>query len=229
MFSPLNLAPSTTVWPTPVNISLNPGPTWPWPIGVAPRSTRLVAWSTLVLSAAAAVPQERARAARNPGVIHSQRSVRVMTHLRQSAWFADPCYHQRGPASRCGPRPALECAAGPFAEGGLGSPPWTPPTSRSGDSSMRTVVGSRGCVAVDLLFRAERVRKAVAQLPQDRRSAERQYPDSRLSVCPTGPRARYPRRQASTNHPFAHEAHDVVFDLDDRWSSKRGGPISRRS
>ena len=28
---------------------------------------------------------------------------------------------------------------------------------------------------------------------------------------------------------FAHEAHDVVFDLDDRWSSKRGGPISRRS
>ncbi len=27
MFSPLNLAPSTTVWPTPVNISLNPGPT----------------------------------------------------------------------------------------------------------------------------------------------------------------------------------------------------------
>ena len=27
IFSPLNLAPSTTVWPTPVNISLNPGPT----------------------------------------------------------------------------------------------------------------------------------------------------------------------------------------------------------
>jgi hypothetical protein len=27
MFSPLNLAPSTMVWPTPVNISLNPGPT----------------------------------------------------------------------------------------------------------------------------------------------------------------------------------------------------------
>ncbi len=27
MFSPLNLAPSTMVWPMPVNISLNPGPT----------------------------------------------------------------------------------------------------------------------------------------------------------------------------------------------------------
>jgi hypothetical protein len=27
IFSPLNLAPSTIVWPTPVNISLNPGPT----------------------------------------------------------------------------------------------------------------------------------------------------------------------------------------------------------
>ncbi len=26
IFSPLNLAPSTIVWPTPVNISLNPGP-----------------------------------------------------------------------------------------------------------------------------------------------------------------------------------------------------------
>src|SRR5207244_6737184 len=108
------------------NTTLVPGPSWPWPTCLAPRSTRWVAWSTLVLSAAAAVPQERARAARNPGAIHSQRSVRLMTHLRQSAWFADPCYHQRGPASRCGPRPALECAAGPFAEGGLGFPPWTP-------------------------------------------------------------------------------------------------------
>jgi class 3 adenylate cyclase len=27
IFSPLNLAPSTIVWPMPVNISLNPGPT----------------------------------------------------------------------------------------------------------------------------------------------------------------------------------------------------------
>ena len=27
MFSPLNLAPSTTVWPMPANISLNPRPT----------------------------------------------------------------------------------------------------------------------------------------------------------------------------------------------------------
>jgi phage protein Gp37/Gp68 len=27
MFSPLDLAPSTMVWPMPVNISLNPGPT----------------------------------------------------------------------------------------------------------------------------------------------------------------------------------------------------------
>jgi hypothetical protein len=27
IFWPLNLAPSTIVWPTPVNISLNPGPT----------------------------------------------------------------------------------------------------------------------------------------------------------------------------------------------------------
>jgi putative ABC transport system substrate-binding protein len=48
--------------------------------------------------------------------------------------------------------------------------------------SMRTVVGSRGCLAADLLFRAELGGKAVAPLPQDRRSAERQYPDSRLSV-----------------------------------------------
>src|SRR6266852_8059843 len=94
---------------------------------------------------------------------------------------------------------------------------------------MRTVVGSTGYLAADLLFRAERGGKAVAQWPQDRRSAERQYPDSRLSVGPTGPSARYPRRQASTSHPFAHAAHDVVFDLDDLESSKRGGPISRRS
>src|SRR6266849_10048846 len=126
MFSPLNLAPSTMVWPTPVNISLNPGPTWPWPICLAPRSTRLVAWSTLVLSAAPAVPQERARAASNPGAIHSQRSLRVMTHLRQSAWLTHLCYHQLGPPSRYDPMPALEGAAGPSAEVGLGFPPWTP-------------------------------------------------------------------------------------------------------
>src|SRR5712691_3901768 len=44
---------------------------------------------------------------------------------------------------------------------------------------MRTVVESRGSWAVDLLFRAELGEKAVAQLAQDRRSAERQYPDSR--------------------------------------------------
>src|SRR6266852_8982319 len=50
-----------------------------------------------------------------------------------------------------------------------------------------------------------------------------------LSVWPTGPRVRYPRRQASTSHPFAHAAHDVVFDLDDLGSSKRGGPINKRS
>jgi len=48
-----------------------------------------------------------------------------------------------------------------------------------GDPSMRTVVGSRGYWAVDLLFRAELGGKAVAQSPQDRRSAARQYPDTR--------------------------------------------------
>jgi len=90
MFSPLNLAPSTTVWPMPANISLNPRPTWPWPICLAPRSTRLVAWSTLVLSAAPAVPHERARAARNPDAIHIQRSLRVMRYLRQCAWLTSP-------------------------------------------------------------------------------------------------------------------------------------------
>src|SRR5215510_14799438 len=68
----------------PANISLKPRPTSPWPICLAPRSTRLVAWSTLVLSAAAAVPEERATAARNPGAIHVQRRVRVITHLHQS-------------------------------------------------------------------------------------------------------------------------------------------------
>src|SRR5262249_52693816 len=68
----------------PANISLKPRPTSPWPICLAPRSTRLVAWSTLVLSAAPAVPQERATAARNPGAIHVQRRVRVITHLHHT-------------------------------------------------------------------------------------------------------------------------------------------------
>src|SRR5215510_944546 len=68
----------------PANISLKPRPTSPWPICLAPRSTRLVAWSTLVLSAAPAVPQERASATRNPGTIHVQRRVRVITHLHHT-------------------------------------------------------------------------------------------------------------------------------------------------
>ena len=38
-----------------------------------------------------------------------------------------------------------------------------------------------------------------------------------------------PSRQASTSHPFAHEAHDVVSIVDDRQSSRRGGPINDRS
>ena len=50
---PLNLAPSTIVWPTPVNISLKPGPTLPRPICLAPSST------CLVLTADLAVAQRR--------------------------------------------------------------------------------------------------------------------------------------------------------------------------
>src|SRR5439155_27149534 len=50
-----------------------------------------------------------------------------------------------------------------------------------------------------------------------------------VSPCDEGPRARGSRRQASSSHPFAHAAHDVVFDLDDLRSSKRGGPINKRS
>src|SRR5467141_3145720 len=46
---------------------------------------------------------------------------------------------------------------------------------------MRTVVGSRGYWAVDLLFRVEMGGKAVAQWSQARRSGEKQYPDSRNS------------------------------------------------
>jgi hypothetical protein len=46
-----------------------------------PRSTRFVAWSTLVLSAASAVPQTSPTTRRNAGVTQSPRSLRVMTHL----------------------------------------------------------------------------------------------------------------------------------------------------
>src|SRR5713226_6398929 len=72
----------------PVKNSLKPEPSWPWPICLAPCATRLVAWSTLVLSAAPAGPQDRATIARNAGVIHSQRSLRIMTHLLQGGWDA---------------------------------------------------------------------------------------------------------------------------------------------
>src|SRR5882672_11502818 len=67
----------------PTKNSLKPGPSSPWPICLAPRSTRLVAWSTLVLSAAPATPPDRATTIRNAEMIHRPRSLRVMTHLLQ--------------------------------------------------------------------------------------------------------------------------------------------------
>src|SRR6266851_468182 len=65
MFSPLYLAPSTTVLPMPLAICLAPCPTC------------LVAWSTLVLSAALAAPQPRTATARKAGATHNARICRV--------------------------------------------------------------------------------------------------------------------------------------------------------
>src|SRR6266545_4392054 len=64
----------------PVNISLKPGPT-------SPCSTCLVARSTFVLSAAAAVPQDRTTTTRHAGSTRNQRDLHVMTHLLQSGWL----------------------------------------------------------------------------------------------------------------------------------------------
>jgi hypothetical protein len=56
-------------------------------------------WSTLVLSAALAVLQERARAAKNPGGIHIQRSLYVMTHLHQNASMVRRARRQQMPVT----------------------------------------------------------------------------------------------------------------------------------
>src|SRR6267378_1387841 len=77
MFSPLYLAPSTTVLPMPLAVCFTPGPTDPSPICLAPCSTCLVAWSTLVLSAAPATPQPRTATARKAGATHNARICRV--------------------------------------------------------------------------------------------------------------------------------------------------------
>src|SRR6266496_6053168 len=79
-------------------------------------------------------------------------------------------------------RPLDTRYASPAFEGS--HPDWLPSFSLTlipGDPSMRTVGGSTGCLAVCLLIWAKRVGEAGAHLPQDRRSAERQYPDSRQS------------------------------------------------
>src|SRR5258706_13028781 len=77
MFSPLYLAPSTTVLPMPLAVCFTPGPTDPSPICLAPCSTCLVAWSTLVLSAAPATPQPSTATARKAGATHNARICRV--------------------------------------------------------------------------------------------------------------------------------------------------------
>src|SRR5438046_5390029 len=51
-FSPLNFAPSTTVWPTPLAVSSTPSPSLPSPIFLAPVSTWRVADLTFESSAA---------------------------------------------------------------------------------------------------------------------------------------------------------------------------------
>src|SRR5215470_20325635 len=71
----------------PANISLKPEPTWPWPICLAPCSTRLVASSTFVLSAAPAGPKDSATTARHASEIDDQRGLRIMTHLLQWRWL----------------------------------------------------------------------------------------------------------------------------------------------
>src|SRR5215471_5540950 len=79
----------------PANISLKPEPTWPWPICLAPWSTRLVASSTFVLSAAPAGPKDSATTARHASEIDDQRGLRVMTHLLQWRWLTPPPYYRQ--------------------------------------------------------------------------------------------------------------------------------------
>src|SRR5215831_8229895 len=79
----------------PANISLKPEPTWPWPICLAPCSTRLVASSTFVLSAAPAGPKDSATTARHASETDDQRGLRVMTHLLQWGWLTSPPYYRQ--------------------------------------------------------------------------------------------------------------------------------------
>src|SRR5216683_4180929 len=93
----------------PMKNSLKPGPSSPWPICLAPCSTRSVARSTLVLSAAPATPPDRATTMRNAGMTHRLRSLRVMTHLLELGWLALPMLAPRGSARPRGPRgPGLD-------------------------------------------------------------------------------------------------------------------------
>jgi len=70
--------------------------------------------------------------------------------------------------------------------------------------SMRTVVGSRGSWAVDLLFRAELGGKAVAQSPQVPRSAEQPYPDTRHRSLSVQGRIRDLNVPGGTRPPAIH-------------------------
>src|SRR5260370_9392418 len=92
MSSPLTLAPSTTVLPMPLAVCFTPGPTEPLPICLAPCSTCLVAWSTLVLPAAPATPQPRTATARKAGATHNARicRVRVMASLLLRPVLTEP-------------------------------------------------------------------------------------------------------------------------------------------
>src|SRR4029453_18212799 len=67
----------------PMNSSLKPGPRSPCPICLAPCSTRRVASSTFVLSAATAAPQASPTIRTTPGVTDSQGRLRVMSHPRE--------------------------------------------------------------------------------------------------------------------------------------------------
>jgi hypothetical protein len=99
-----------------------------------------------------------------------------------------PAHHQ--PQDRQSPRPD-----DPAVAAGAGG---------RGDPSMRTVGGSRGYLAVDLLFRIEVRRKAIAQWPQDRRSAERPYPDTRPRGLSGPGRARDLDVPGGTRPPAIH-------------------------
>src|SRR5262249_18693650 len=58
-------------------------------------STRLVASSTFVLSAAPAGPKDSATTARHASEIDDQRGLRVMTHLLQWRWLPPPPYYRQ--------------------------------------------------------------------------------------------------------------------------------------